>query len=231
MSDAKPSTTEQIKNRASRFLFKLTMIGCLLFLLTAGSFAGGFAVYKFYFEDEKVPCDDATYSCIYNGSEYSNGATFDSTDGCNTCSCSDGLVACTEMACITPTPTSTSTMNPDDYFEKDDFPLVFYEREGLIDNAVKTQFKNKLIDPMTDYYGDTNNANEGHLINIVIEVPENVGDEYIVSAYFLEGYHQGFLYGVRGENLDWWLPMCMEYCTFSAAYEAKYPEIVELSTP
>lgn len=40
--------------------------------------------------------------CEYNGREYAVGASFDSTDGCNTCSCTGaGLVACTERACAT----------------------------------------------------------------------------------------------------------------------------------
>lgn len=39
-------------------------------------------------------------TCSYNGTTYNPGDSFDSTDGCNKCSCSDsGSVACTKMAC------------------------------------------------------------------------------------------------------------------------------------
>ena len=44
-------------------------------------------------------------TCTYNGVEYSEGEGFPSDDGCNSCSCVGGEVACTLMACnddITP---------------------------------------------------------------------------------------------------------------------------------
>ena len=37
--------------------------------------------------------------CVYNGKTYKNGDGFDSDDGCNICSCSDGRVQCTLRAC------------------------------------------------------------------------------------------------------------------------------------
>ena len=38
-------------------------------------------------------------SCVYDGTTYAEGSSFPATDGCNTCSCTDGMVVCTEMAC------------------------------------------------------------------------------------------------------------------------------------
>ncbi len=38
-------------------------------------------------------------SCAYDGKRYANGEGFPSTDGCNSCSCNDGNVACTLRAC------------------------------------------------------------------------------------------------------------------------------------
>lgn len=39
-------------------------------------------------------------TCSYDGKQYRPGDQFESSDGCNTCSCSDdGGVACTKMAC------------------------------------------------------------------------------------------------------------------------------------
>ncbi|MCA9386679.1 hypothetical protein KC669_01450 [Candidatus Dojkabacteria bacterium] len=37
--------------------------------------------------------------CIYNGEEYENDRIFPAGDSCNTCKCSFGSVACTEIAC------------------------------------------------------------------------------------------------------------------------------------
>lgn len=42
--------------------------------------------------------------CEYNGIVHNSGESFNSTDGCNTCSCNEGSVACTERACE-PAPT------------------------------------------------------------------------------------------------------------------------------
>jgi Pacifastin inhibitor (LCMII) len=42
----------------------------------------------------------APSTCSYGGQTYQQGDRFESSDGCNTCSClPDGSVACTEMAC------------------------------------------------------------------------------------------------------------------------------------
>jgi hypothetical protein len=38
-------------------------------------------------------------SCQYNGKTYKPGESFLAEDGCNRCSCENGKVACTLMAC------------------------------------------------------------------------------------------------------------------------------------
>jgi hypothetical protein len=38
-------------------------------------------------------------SCTYDGKTYAHGASFPATDGCNTCTCMNGSVACTKIAC------------------------------------------------------------------------------------------------------------------------------------
>lgn len=37
--------------------------------------------------------------CEYDGRSYDDGSSFDASDGCNQCSCEDGSVACTQIAC------------------------------------------------------------------------------------------------------------------------------------
>lgn len=44
-----------------------------------------------------VISDGSTKMCSYNGESYKNGQTF--MDDCNSCSCDNGEVACTTMAC------------------------------------------------------------------------------------------------------------------------------------
>ena len=43
---------------------------------------------------------DVPLACEYGGETYQSGERFDSLDGCNTCSCEDGQIACTVMACL-----------------------------------------------------------------------------------------------------------------------------------
>ena len=48
--------------------------------------------------------------CTYNGKTYQQGEGFKSMDGCNSCSCNNGEVACTLMACISSTPSVPVTV-------------------------------------------------------------------------------------------------------------------------
>ena len=47
--------------------------------------------------------------------EYKDGESFQATDGCNTCTCNDGKVACTLMVCSNTTSNSTTTQSTDPY--------------------------------------------------------------------------------------------------------------------
>lgn len=40
-----------------------------------------------------------SYSCTHEGKTYKSGASFPAGDGCNSCSCQNGGIACTLMAC------------------------------------------------------------------------------------------------------------------------------------
>jgi hypothetical protein len=49
----------------------------------------------------KLTVDSAAIACTYDGATYKPGDSFASSDGCNTCSCSDsGNVGCTKRACV-----------------------------------------------------------------------------------------------------------------------------------
>ena len=45
-------------------------------------------------DQNQIPKD-----CLYGGKTYKSGEGFPSEDGCNSCSCEDGQVACTLIAC------------------------------------------------------------------------------------------------------------------------------------
>lgn len=59
-------------------------------------------------------------ACIEGGKTYASGDTVPSRDGCNRCTCTNGRVACTEMAC------SDTGCNYDgrSYFVGDNFPAT-----------------------------------------------------------------------------------------------------------
>ena len=66
-------------------------------------------------------CQDIKNSpgkCQYNNKFYRDGASFPSKDGCNTCTCSNGNVACTEKACLP----KGCKYNGKEYKDGDTFP-------------------------------------------------------------------------------------------------------------
>lgn len=46
------------------------------------------------------PVDGGSPTCAFGGRVYQAGQTFRAGDGCNTCTCSGGLAACTDKACM-----------------------------------------------------------------------------------------------------------------------------------
>ena len=52
-------------------------------------------------KDNNQPLDIPllTKRCEYGGKTYASGDSFPDEDGCNSCSCEDGQIACTLMAC------------------------------------------------------------------------------------------------------------------------------------
>lgn len=52
-------------------------------------------------QGNRIPNNSIIYnkSCDYNGNTYKSGEGFKDIDGCNSCSCDNGKIACTLMAC------------------------------------------------------------------------------------------------------------------------------------
>jgi len=57
--------------------------------------------------------DSVNQRCEYNGWAYADGESFPDSDNCNTCICSNGQVACTEIACLEETTTCGPEENCD----------------------------------------------------------------------------------------------------------------------
>lgn len=65
-------------------------------------FGLGIFAYK-YFNEQQLSVQNlpkiVTGTCNYEGKTYKVGNSFPASDGCNSCSCENGNVICTEMAC------------------------------------------------------------------------------------------------------------------------------------
>ena len=105
------------------------------------------------------------------------------------------------------------------------FPVVVYDRQGLLIDADKSKIEERLIAPYTDYYKDLNRP----LVAISIEVPEKVGEPFIASGIFGGEYTgtEGFIFGEREGNIDYWIPTCMGPCPLTDEFKTKYPEITK----
>jgi hypothetical protein len=91
---------------------KILVIGLIsVFLISLTSFS--FLIYKQFnksdqennIADDTIQINDdqeqniSNQSCTVDGVEYLDGESFPSSDSCNTCTCDNGIVSCTEKAC------------------------------------------------------------------------------------------------------------------------------------
>jgi len=63
--------------------------------ITLGTIIVGLVSYIVYTTDFQIEKN----RCEYNGWAYAHGESFESSDGCNMCSCNNGEVVCTLMGC------------------------------------------------------------------------------------------------------------------------------------
>jgi len=59
----------------------------------------GISIKNFQNREGPINLSPFPKSCQYNGKTYKSGESFPSTDGCNSCGCENGQVACTMMWC------------------------------------------------------------------------------------------------------------------------------------
>lgn len=124
-----PSTPEvtELKEVKSSSRDKFLNVVLLIFVFVLiGLFAYLFFTDRLIVGIENPFSKEEVKTCTYDGIEYSEGDGFPSEDGCNTCSCTNGEVACTLMACnddITPNIIIQSCFyNGKEYNDGDGFP-------------------------------------------------------------------------------------------------------------
>ena len=102
-------------------------------------------------------------------------------------------------------------------------PVVVYIPNGLFTEDEIVEINKKFVKPFIDWNSD-NNQNS---VSISVEKPYTAitGYQYKVTYINEGGGNGGFLYGTT-TPLEWWLPECLDSCSFSAEFEAKYPDIV-----
>ena len=99
-----------------------------------------------------------------------------------------------------------------------------------IGGDAEAQLRAKVVEPFIMYYRDL--PESPRLVSMTLEiVPDVPGYPYKAEAIFEGGITSGFLIGVQGGLVDWWLPECMTSCGFSDSFRTTYPEIVGTMEP
>lgn len=160
--------SESIPEEKTRSNKLLIIIGFLVLLIIV--LLGILAVWLFNKDTEGGSSDDATQkNCVYAGVQYSNGARFDATDGCNTCTCENGSVSCTEIDCT-----------QED--EEDDTKEVSFSLEGDADAVIPIPFS---LDFLASIPNDANVDTSRNTTETASPRQEVVisGDTYELSLY------------------------------------------------
>ena len=105
----------------------------------------------------------------------------------------------------------------------DEIPLLVFTPEGSFSEAEKKDIEKKLFNPYVDYY-----SNEGYeLITMDVQIYDEEDYNFTVNAILSDGIYNGFLWGTKGEEVQWWVPECMDDCNFSLEFKENYPKVIE----
>jgi hypothetical protein len=105
-------------------------------------------------------------------------------------------------------------------------PVVVFQAEGSIPAQDKSQLQARIVNPLIEYYEETEDDSE--VVSITIEPNKQESKDeypYLATAIFANGGNNGFVISKNDAGIAWWAPECM-ICVFSDAYKAKYPEVV-----
>lgn len=130
------------------------------------------------------------------------------------------------QASVSPPVQASSTPAPTPAPKSAEKPTVVFE--GAVNSSPdKSQIQARIIDPIIDYYAE--HPDEGSVVSITIAenpYPSKTTDPYTYKIVLKNGAYSSALISKSGGQISWFGPSCM-VCTFSAAYKAKYPEVVK----
>jgi hypothetical protein len=155
--------------------FGVLIFSCILITLGIGI--------GFYFNSIKLPIDNINLnrSCTYNGITYKSGDSFKDADDCNTCGCEDGMVACTEMACLNQ---NDNNSNPGTEDIADNSNTILYEDEYI-------QFE--YPDTLNVTVGDGQTTRAGEIFDGIWEIKYTYGGKSLIVFRLAEGGMGGSL--------------------------------------
>jgi|SRR3989344_3394363 len=109
----------------------------------------------------------------------------------------------------------------------DDLPVIVFSPGGLFTTSEKTEITNKMLNPYKAWHRDQGDS----VVSIHVQQNTSISaSQYDVNAIYRNSVYEGFLYGtIDAASQDWWVPTCLDACTFSASFRATYPEVVAAS--
>ena len=120
---------------------------------------------------------------------------------------------------LTATPMPTGVAADTWTIDKADLPVVHFTPGGLFTDTERADLTRKVAEPATLY------MNETGLDLVVILISKRDGD-ILVDLIGLETLDSMLYYPGNLTPDGYWKPNCMDACPFSAAFTARYPNIV-----
>lgn len=99
-------------------------------------------------------------------------------------------------------------------------PVVVFEPAGLFTDVVIEEFRDQVINPITQYSADIENPVTAFLIETT-----PIEGEYIVNIIHDNGIYEGFLTG--GSEAISWTPQCLDTCNLSETFKSRFPDIAQ----
>jgi hypothetical protein len=130
-------TKQANKKKTLIFIF----YGIFIIITIAATF-GIYKIIKSINEEGVNPPPFNELACRYNNRRYEPDESFNSTDGCNTCSCIDGKAVCTEDNCTNSSINTTTTASEEKEGEIDNSIIVMYDGEG---SMIADEYKDYII--------------------------------------------------------------------------------------
>lgn len=103
-------------------------------------------------------------------------------------------------------------------------PTVVYTPGGQFSESERSQLTERLVNPFFDFQSD-----QGQRF-LTMSIARSIEGAYTFTAISDEGVTHQAAINRRSGAFDWWVPDCLDGCTFSKSFAEKYPEIVGLES-